>query len=121
MSRPGCRDRGDCQPALRSVQAAKGAGAVELPERKEIEEVDDRAQLGDRRPDRHGCQTGRCRRMPSAVAVPQIGPARPTRRLLRVNERLLQPDDGAQARDEQGGTRLDAVAHQTNTCPISCT
>ena len=86
-------------PALGAVQRLERVAAVELPDRHQVEQVDHRARVGERRPvrlrRRHVEQEAR--RPPRAK--PQIGPARPIRASSCARRRmLLHADERAEAR-----------------------
>jgi hypothetical protein len=90
----------------------KAAGSVELPDRDQIEEVEEPRQLRDRRPDwraRHSIHD--VRRDPRAEA-----PGGPGKTDLRIGQRightLLQHDECAEAGNEERRPGIDAESPQ---------
>ena len=93
---------GHRQPSLGAVEGAEGAAAIELPDRHQVEQVDERAELGQGQPEAVLCHGEHRGTDEGRAQSPDRAGQGHTRLLTRVDESLLGADERAHAGYEKG-------------------
>ena len=94
---------------------------VQLPDRDEVEQVEESSDLRDGKPNRRPGGPVDGQRGESRAESPDRASQANLRVGQRLQHRLLQQHERTHAGDEHGGARVEPEPRSIATCPISCT